>query len=183
MVPGIPETRAAAVPGAKIAPEVSDDHNLAIAPLEQQGFTVRPKFSGKFDGGDLRLSEARQADDFLALSTTNHGNNVCTLKLDKPDTIALNVVANALRQKGFDGRSVQAATLPMHPPAANQYVGNRRFSPTYMTPSHGTISWSTDVSSARPNPATEIRSGIVRTNFRFAQRNDGTWTFDMQNFG
>jgi hypothetical protein len=169
------------VPEAKASTLVQGSHSEAIAPLQRQGYAVEPKYSGAYSGGDFQLSEARRGDDFLALGTTTHGNNTCTLKFDKADTINLGLVASALRNKGFDTRTIEAAALPIHPPSADQYVGSRRQSPTFMTPSHGTINWSTDVSGARPNFVTSIRSGIVRADLRFAQRDSGRWTYDMQN--
>jgi hypothetical protein len=168
------------VPEAKASTSVQGAHGREAAPLLQQGYSVRPMYSGAYSGGDFELSEARQGEDFLALGTTSHGSNTCTLKFDKADTINLGLVATALRHKGFDPHEVEAAALPIHPPSANQFIANRRQSPTYMTPSHGTITWSTDVSDIRPNLATSIRSGIVNADLRFARLDSGRWTFDMR---
>jgi hypothetical protein len=167
------------VPEAKAITSVQGDHGRAVTPLQQQGYSVRPMYSGAYSGGDFELSEARQGEDYLALGTTNHGTNTCTLKLDKADTINLGLVAKALRSKGFDAHEVEASALPLHPPAANRFVGNRRQSPSYMTPSHGTITWSTDINETRPNLATSIRSGIVSADLRFARLDSGRWTFDI----
>ncbi len=168
------------VPETRLNTSVQESHVAETTPLKQQGYSVQPKYSGPYSGGDFELSEATHGDDFLALGTTNHGHNTCTLKFDKADTVNLGLVASALRQKGFNTRAIEAATLPIHPPGANQYDGSRRQSPIFMTPSHGTINWSTDVSGTRPNFVTSIRSGIVQADLHFAQDN-GRWVFDIYN--
>jgi hypothetical protein len=144
-----------------------------------EGFAVRPMYSGGSAAGDFIVSEGTQADDFLALGTTSHGTNTCALRFDKADTANLALVSGALRQKGFYSNAIEAAGHPIHPPADNRYMGNERYSPTYMTPSHGTIAWKTNVSNPRPNLVTAVRSPIVNGNLRFAQLDDGRWTFDM----
>ena len=168
------------VPEAKASTSVHGSHAQVVTPLQQQGYSVQPLYSGAYSGGEFELSEARQGDNFLALSTTSHGNNTCTIKSDNADTIIQGLTSKALRHKGFDTHEVQACALPIHPPSANRFIGSRRQSPTYMTPSHGTIAWSTDVNDTRPNFETLIRSRIVNANIRFTKFDNGGWRFDMQ---
>jgi hypothetical protein len=167
------------VPDARTTTAVRQSHIQAIGPLQQQGYTVQPKYSGFYSGGDFELSEARRGDDLLAFGTTSHGHNTCTLTFDKADSINLGLVASALRKKGFDPGAIEASTLPVHPPGTNQYFGSRRQSPTYMTPSHGTIDWSTDVSGTRPNFVTSIRSDLIAADLHFVQ-DAGRWTYKME---
>jgi hypothetical protein len=159
---------------------VQAEHDRQVTSVQQDGYSVQPLYSGAYSGGDLKLSKATRGDDFLALSTSNHGPNVCTIRLEKPDAVNLALVADALRQSGFNAGAIQAATLPVHPPAASQFAGNQRQSPEFMTPSHGMISWSTNWASSRPNLATSIRSGIVNADLRFAQLDSGDWTYDIK---
>jgi hypothetical protein len=167
-------------PPTKLASPVQVPHAEAIKPLQQEGFSVKPKLSGSYSGGSIEISQATRGDEFKLLSTANHDDKVCTTQSDKTDTLALSLLGKTLRDRGMAPRDVQALTLPIHPHADARYSGNRRFSPTYMTPSNGTINWSTDYLSTRPNFATTIRSGSVDTSFRFAQHDDGRWVFDMK---
>jgi hypothetical protein len=167
------------VPHATAPTPVHDAHEQEALPLQEQGYSVKPLYRGAYSGGDFELSEATRGDDFLALSTTSHWNNTCTHRFDTADAINLGLVAKALNAKGFDPVDIQASAMPIHPPGQNQFSGSRRQSATYMTPSHGTIAWSTEVSSSRGNFVTSIRSDIVAADLRFAQREDGRWVFDM----
>jgi hypothetical protein len=170
----VPEAR------ASTAPTVYNDHRQNVVVLQQQGYSVRPLYSGGSAAGDFALSEATLGEDFAALGTTSHDDSTCTLRLDKVDTVNLGVVASALRQKGFAASAVEAAGHPIHPRANNEFVGNERYSPEYMTPAHGTIEWKTNLSNPRPNAITAIRSGIVSCNVHVARRDGGGWTFDMR---
>jgi hypothetical protein len=169
----VPEVR------TNTAPVVQNDHQQNVVVLQQQGYSVRPIYSGDSAAGDYALSEARQGEDFAALGTTTHGTT-CSLRLDKADTVNLGIVASALRQKGFDSNAIEAAGHPIHPRADNQFVGNDRYSPNYMTPSHGTIAWKTNLSNPRPNAITAVRSGIINTNIHVAQLDNGRWVYDMR---
>jgi hypothetical protein len=167
-------------PPTKLASPVQAPHAEAIKPLQQQGFAVTPTLSGPYSGGNIEISRATRGDEFKLLSTANHDDKVCTTESDKTDALALSLLGKTLRDRGLAPRDVQALTLPIHPMADARYSGNTRFSPTYMTPSNGTINWSTDYLSRRPNFAATIRSGPVDTSFRFAQHDDGRWVFDMK---
>jgi hypothetical protein len=166
-------------PPADLSNSVRAPHAEAIKPLQQQGFDVTPTLSGSYSGGNIEISRATRGDQFKLLSTANHDDRVCTTDSDKTDTLALSILGKTLRDRGLAPDDVQGLTLPIHPKADARYSGNRRFSPTYMTPSNGTISWSTDCLSMRPNFAATIRSGPVDTSFRFAQEDNGRWVFDM----
>lgn len=169
------------VPGSRAPTSVSGAHQREVGPLVQQGYSVRPMYSGAYSGGDYELSEATRGDELLALGTTNHDHpRTCTPRFDKADSLHLGLVSSALRSKGFDPRSIQACALPVHPNERNRLIGERRHTPDYMTPSHGTIAWSTNVQSARGNFATAIRSPVVKADLRFAQMDSGKWTFDMR---
>jgi hypothetical protein len=163
---------------ATVAP-VQDDHQRNVFILQQQGYSVQPTYSGGSAAGDFILSEATRNEDFLALGTTTHGST-CTVRLDNADAVNLGVTATALRLKGFESHAVEAAGHPIHPAAGYQFVGNERYSPNYMTPSHGTIAWKTNVNNPLPNFVTAIRSGIVNTNLHIAQLDSGRWVFDMR---
>jgi hypothetical protein len=158
---------------------VQDDHRQNVTVLQQQGYNVQNIYSGGSQAGDFKLSEATRDEDFLALGTTTHGTT-CTVRLDKADAMNVGLVATALRQKGFAPNLVEAAGHPIHPADGNEFVGNERYSPNYMTPSHGTIAWKTNVRNPRPNLVTAVRSGIVNANLHFAQLDSGRWTFDMR---
>jgi hypothetical protein len=167
------------VPGSRAPTSVTAAHEREVAPLARQGYSVSPMYSGAYSRGDFELSEATRGDEFLALGTTNHGRSTCTPKFDKADTIHVGLVSSALRSKGFDTKDIETCVLPLHPNAANRFIGDRRHSPDYMTPSHGTIAWSTNVNAARGNFVTAIRSPVVNANLRFAHLENGKWTFDM----
>jgi hypothetical protein len=167
-------------PGTNLGTSVAGSHAQEAAPLQQQGYNIQPKYSGGYSGGDFKLSEAIRGGDFLVLSTTSHGTNTCTHKFDSADTTQLGLAAKLLRSKGINAPTVQALTLPVHPPGANQFVGSERQSPVYLTPSHGTIAWSMDLADSRPNFVTSIRSGPVNVDLLFAQRDDGGWNGDVQ---
>lgn len=170
-------------PDTKSKTDVENAHKQEVAPLKQQGYSVREVYRGPYSGGSFELSEANRGEDFLALGTTDHGPNICTLKFDKADAVALGLVSSALRQKGLGAKDAQDAALPLHPSQAARSVGNRRHSPSFMTPSHGSISWSTETGAVRPNLAASIRSRKVNANLRFACLDSGKWTFDMQVVG
>lgn len=164
---------------------VQAPHAEAVKPLRKEGYEVKPTLSGPYSGGSIEISQAVRGEDLELLTTTdhsatNHSVNVCSNRFDKADIMGLSLVAKALCDQGVSPADVQALTLPLHPPGAHRYVGNRRLSPTYMTPSNGTINWSTNFRSTRPNIATTIRSGPVDTTFRFAQRDNGSWVFNMK---
>jgi hypothetical protein len=171
------------VPGSSASTSVATAHESEAAPLVRQGYSVRPMYSGAYSDGDLMLSEATRGDEFLALSTTNHATvnrqTTCTPQFDKVDAAALRLVSGALRNKGLATNEIQACVLPLHPNESNRLVGDRRQSPAYMTPSHGTVAWSTNVHAPRGNLVTAIRSPVIRANLRFAQMPSGRWTFDM----
>jgi hypothetical protein len=172
------------VPGSRAPTSVAAAHQREVGPLAQQGYSVRPVYSGTYSGGDFELSEATRGDEFLALGTTNHatvnGRTTCTPRFDAADALQLRLVSSALRSKNFDPRDIQACVLPLHPNAANRFIGDRRHSPDYMTPSHGTIAWSTNVNAARGNLATAIRSPVVKADLKFAEMENGRWVFDMK---
>lgn len=168
------------VPGGSAPTTVQTPHAKETDQAQRQGYSVRPMYSGAYSGGDYELSEALRGEDFMALGTSNHGSNTCTVKFDKADAITLGLVASALRRKGLDAIATEAATLPIHPPSAYRMSGDRRHSQTFETPSHGTIAWSTNLRHPRPNMAASLRSGIVRADLRFARLDDGKWTFDVR---
>jgi hypothetical protein len=171
------------VPGSGATTVIAGAHAGKVAPLEREGYRVRPLYSGTYSGGEFELSEATQSDEFVALGTSSHrltnGRSTCTLRFDKADAIALGLIGSGLHRKGFDASDIQACALPLHPSEGYRLANGRRFTPSYMTPSHGTIAWSTDVNSSRPNLATAIRSPVVNANLRFARMDNGKWTFDF----
>ena len=171
------------VPGSKGSTSVAESHRREVAPFARDGYGVTPMYSGAYAHGDYELSEARRQDELVALGTTNHatvnGSTTCTPRFYKTDAIQLGLVSNALSQKGLDRHAIQSCVLPLHPNASYRLVGDRRYSPDYMTPSHGTIAWSTNVHSQRPNLETKIRSPVINANLRFATTDRGKWTFDM----
>jgi hypothetical protein len=169
----VPEAKASTVP------EVYNDHRQNVIVMQQEGYNVRQIYSGGSAAGDFALSQAARGHDLAALGTTIHGST-CTLMLDKADAMNLGFVATALRQKGFSPSEIEAAGHPVHPRADNRFVGNERYSPNYMTPSHGTVAWKTRLSNPRPNLVTAVRSPIVNCNVHVDQLDNGKWLLEMR---
>jgi len=158
---------------------VENDHAEKVTVLRRGGYEVEPIYSGRSAAGDFMLSEATRDEEFLALGTTTHGTT-CTVRLDKADAMNVGLVATALKQKGFAPHLIEGAGHPIHPAAGYEFVGSERYSPTYMTPAHGTIAWKSNVNNPRPNFVTAVRSRILNANLHFAQLHGGRWTFDMR---
>ena len=60
------------VPGSTSSNSVTGAHQREVGSLQQQGYIVRPMYSGQYPGGDLAISEARQGQELRPLITTNH---------------------------------------------------------------------------------------------------------------
>ena len=168
------------VPGPDPQSATKSAHERESERFRREGYRVRPIYAGVYSHGELELSEAIREEELRALSTSTHGTNTCTPIFDNADVIALRLITTVLIKKGYSTKDIEACALPIHPSAVNSYKGDRRFSPTYLTPSQGTIAWSTRHLDRQPNLVASLRSPIVRADLRFAEF-DGRWKFDFQN--
>ena len=158
----------------QISATVNQDHYEKAASLQGQGYDLEPLFRGSYRGGDYLLSQGTRGQDFTALSTADHGATICTQRWDNLAAINLGLSSDAMRQAGLTKDRIQAATLPIHPLGTGGQEGSVKFSTAYLTPSHGQIAWSTDLSNPSPNCATSIR-GDLNADIRCDMRSDGLW--------
>lgn len=165
--------------GTRTRTSVQTAHQQEVAPLRNRGFDIRPLYAGGYSRGDFEVSEAVQGEDYFALSTTNRSSDICTLRFRPADAIHIGLVSRAFHKMGLHSSEIEAATLPLYRQEGTRFFfGDRKRSPTYVTPSRGTISWSTDFAIDTPNFTTLIRSNVVRVDLRFLRKN-GRWDLTM----
>jgi len=155
-------------------------HSAAEGSFERQGYAVKRVYIGDYSVGRAEVSQASRGTDVQSVCTTDHhGGQVCSIVKDKADVIMQGVTTSILRHKGLSPRQIEAVAFPLHPPAANHISGNRRMTPSFMTPSHGTVRWTSDMTRT-PNFSVQIRSQIVGCDIVANYAGDNSWAYDYQ---